>query len=58
MASRAQVVRVAAAAKPEVTEKVYFDIKIGDEDAGRVVIGLYVSFIVPQHPSQRLLNGC
>jgi peptidyl-prolyl cis-trans isomerase B (cyclophilin B) len=40
VASRAQVVRMAAA-KPEVTDKVYFDIKIGDDKAGRIVIGLY-----------------
>eukprot|EP01128_Nolandella_sp_AFSM9_P008423 TRINITY_DN50_c0_g2_i1.p1 TRINITY_DN50_c0_g2~~TRINITY_DN50_c0_g2_i1.p1 ORF type:complete len:200 (-),score=72.00 TRINITY_DN50_c0_g2_i1:56-655(-) len=30
-----------AAKKPEITEKVYFDIDIGGEDAGRIVIGLY-----------------
>ncbi|KPI87644.1 cyclophilin [Leptomonas seymouri] len=29
------------AAKPEVTEKVYFDITIGDEPAGRIVMGLF-----------------
>ena len=27
--------------QPEVTEKVFFDIKIGDKDAGRIVIGLF-----------------
>lgn len=32
----------AAAAKgPAITNYVYFDIKIGDEDAGRIVMGLY-----------------
>ena len=29
------------AEQASVTKKVYFDIKIGDKDAGRVVIGLF-----------------
>ncbi|KAJ1936611.1 Peptidyl-prolyl cis-trans isomerase B, partial [Linderina pennispora] len=32
---------VEAARGPVVTDKVYFDIKQGDEDLGRVVIGLF-----------------
>merc|ERR1719352_1093709 len=30
-----------AAQKPLVTSKVYFDMKVGGEDAGRIVMGLY-----------------
>ncbi|ORZ34927.1 cyclophilin-like domain-containing protein [Catenaria anguillulae PL171] len=37
----APLATAARQAKPEVTDKVYFDIKIGDKDAGRIVIGLY-----------------
>ncbi len=34
--------QTAAAAKgPKITHKVYFDITIGDEPAGRVILGLY-----------------
>jgi len=43
VSSRAAV-RVAAS-NAEVTDKVFFDIKIGSKDAGRIVIGLYVSFV-------------
>jgi len=36
------VVANAAAEKgPKITDKVYFDVKIGDESAGRIVMGLY-----------------
>ena len=39
-APRARMMVTAMAASP-VTKKVYFDITIGGEDAGRIVIGLY-----------------
>merc|ERR1712178_179213 len=32
---------LAAAQKPVITSKVYFDMTIGGEDAGRIVMGLY-----------------
>lgn len=32
---------VEAAKGPKITHKVYFDIKHGDEELGRVVMGLY-----------------
>jgi hypothetical protein len=32
---------VEAAKGPKITTKVFFDIKHGDEDLGRIVIGLY-----------------
>ena len=34
-------VQVAAAAEPAISKKVYFDIDIGGEPAGRIVMGLY-----------------
>ncbi|KAL4859991.1 Peptidyl-prolyl cis-trans isomerase B [Chlorella vulgaris] len=40
-AARMTVRAMASAAAPAVTKKVYFDITIGDEKAGRIVMGLY-----------------
>merc|ERR1712174_119261 len=34
-------ITLAAAQKPLITSKVYFDMTVGGEDAGRIVIGLY-----------------
>jgi len=38
---------ICLAAEPEITDHVYFDIKIGEEDAGRIVIGLFGN-VVPK----------
>jgi len=32
---------VSASASPKITNKVYFDMKQGDKDLGRIVLGLY-----------------
>jgi len=38
---------VSASTNPKITNKVYFDIKQGDKDLGRIVMGLYGE-IVPK----------